>query len=94
MKDGEKTYSTSQIAGIVGLHPNTVRKYEEWGLLQTPERKPNGYRVYTDVHIKQFELAKPTLKCDRSRLRAHTRKRGRMSVHHKQFGFKIKQGAD
>lgn len=37
MKDGEKTYSTSQIAGIVGLHPNTVRKYEEWGLLQTPE---------------------------------------------------------
>ena len=61
MKDGEKTYSTSQIAGIVGLHPNTVRKYEEWGLLQTPERKPNGYRVYTDVHIKQFELAKIAL---------------------------------
>ncbi len=29
MKDGEKAYSTSQIAGIVGLHPNTVRKYEE-----------------------------------------------------------------
>ena len=61
MKDGEKTYSTSQIAGIVGLHPNTVRKYEEWGLLQTPERKPNGYWVYTDVHIKQFELAKKAL---------------------------------
>ena len=61
MKDGEKTYSTSQIAGIVGLHPNTVRKYEEWGLLQTPEHKPNGYRVYTDVHIKQFELAKKAL---------------------------------
>ncbi len=61
MKDGEKTYSTSQIAGIVGLHPNTVRKYEEWGLLQTPERKPNGYRVFTDVHIKQFELAKKAL---------------------------------
>ena len=52
MKDGEKTYFTSQIAGIVGLHPNTVRKYEEWGLLQTPERKPNGYRVYTDVHMQ------------------------------------------
>lgn len=61
MKDGEKTYSTSQIAGIVGFHPNTVRKYEEWGLLQTPERIPNGYRVYTDVRIKQFELAKKAL---------------------------------
>ena len=61
MKDGEKTNSTSKIAGIVGLHPNTVRKYEEQGLLQTPERKPNGYRVYTEVHIKQFELAKKAL---------------------------------
>lgn len=29
MKDGEKTYSMSQIAGVVGLHPNTVRKYED-----------------------------------------------------------------
>ena len=52
------TYSTSQIAGIVGLHPNTVRLYEEWGLIQKPQRKNNGYRIYTDVHIKQFELAK------------------------------------
>lgn len=52
------TYSTSQIAKIVGMHPNTVRMYEEWGLIQTPERKSNGYRVFTDIHIKQFELAK------------------------------------
>lgn len=51
-------YSTSQIAKIVGLHPNTVRKYEEWGLIHKPERKANGYRIYTDVHIKQFQLAK------------------------------------
>lgn len=27
------TYSTSQIAKITVLHPNTVRKYEEWGLM-------------------------------------------------------------
>lgn len=27
------TYSTSQIAKIIGLHPNTVRMYEEWGLM-------------------------------------------------------------
>lgn len=52
------TYSTGQIAKIVGLHPNTVRMYEEWGLIQKPERKKNGYRVYNDVHIKQFELAR------------------------------------
>lgn len=53
-----QTYSTSEIAKIVGMHPNTVRKYEEWGLIQIPERKSNGYRVYKDIHIKQFELAK------------------------------------
>ena len=52
------TYTTSQVAAIVGLHPNTVRMYEEWGLIQKPERKKNGYRVFTEIHIRQFELAK------------------------------------
>ena len=55
------TYSTSQIAKIVGLHPNTVRMYEEWKLIQKPDRKKNGYRVYTALHIKQFELARKAL---------------------------------
>ncbi|MBP3888441.1 MAG: MerR family DNA-binding transcriptional regulator [Cellulosilyticum sp.] len=41
-----KTYSTSQIAKMVGVHSNTVRKYEEWGLIQIPQRKENGYHVY------------------------------------------------
>lgn len=52
------TYSTSQIAKIAGLHPNTVRMYEEWGLIQKPERKANGYRVFNGIHIKQFELTR------------------------------------
>ena len=58
------TYSTSQIAEIVGLHPNTVRMYEEWGLIHKPKRKPNGYRVYNDVHIKQFQLARKALQIE------------------------------
>ena len=58
MKKGHITYSTGQIAEIAGLHPNTVRLYEEWGLIHKPERKPNGYRIYTDIHVKQFQLAK------------------------------------
>ena len=53
-----KTYSTSQIAKLVGVHPNTVRMYEEWGLIEKPKRKENGYRVFTDIHIDQFVLAK------------------------------------
>lgn len=60
MKNEQKTasYSTGQIAKITGLHPNTVRMYEEWELIHKPLRKSNGYRVYNDIHIKQFELAK------------------------------------
>lgn len=58
MLNKSHTYTTSQIAKIAGIHPNTVRKYEEWGLIQKPPRKKNGYRVFSDMHIKQFELAK------------------------------------
>lgn len=50
------TYTTSQIAKSAGVHPNTVRKYEEWGLIQKPLRKPNGYRIFTDIHLKQIAL--------------------------------------
>ena len=28
-----KTYSTSEVAKIVGFHPNTIRRYEEWALI-------------------------------------------------------------
>ncbi|MGN0675463.1 MAG: MerR family transcriptional regulator [Oscillospiraceae bacterium] len=58
------TYSTSQVAEIVGLHPNTVRMYEEWGLISKPERKANGYRIYTDIHINQFRLARKALQIE------------------------------
>ena len=54
----EKTYSTSQIAALIGIHPNTVRLYEELRLITEPERKPNGYRVFTDLHVEQFRIAR------------------------------------
>ena len=52
------TYTTSQVAKIIGIHPNTVRMYEEWGLIPLAERKPNGYRIFTDFHIQQLRLAR------------------------------------
>ncbi|HKM34506.1 MAG TPA: MerR family transcriptional regulator [Lachnospiraceae bacterium] len=58
------TYSTSQIAKIVGVHPNTMRMYEEWGMIQIPARKSNGYRVFTDIHIDQIHLAKKAFQID------------------------------
>ena len=52
------TYTTSDVAKIIGIHSNTVRLYEEWGLLPPVERKPNGYRIFTDFHIEQLRLAR------------------------------------
>ena len=51
-------YTTTDVAKIIGIHPNTVRMYEEWGLIPLAERKSNGYRVFTDFHIEQLRLAR------------------------------------
>ena len=52
------TYRTSEVAKIIGIHPNTIRKYEELGLIPKAKRGPNGYRVFTDFHIEQLRLAR------------------------------------
>ena len=39
-----KTYKTSDVVKMIGIHPNTVRLYEELGLIPVPERKQNGLR--------------------------------------------------
>ena len=52
------TYKTAEVAAVIGVHPNTVRLYEEWGLIPTAERQANGYRVFTAFHIQQFLLAR------------------------------------
>ena len=54
----ERAYTTSEVAKIIGIHPNTVRMYEDLGLISKPFRKENGYRVFTDLHIDQFKLAR------------------------------------
>ena len=53
-----KTYTTSQVAGILGIHPNTVRLYEAWQLNPQARRRPNGYRVFTDFHLAQLRLVR------------------------------------
>ena len=52
------TYTTTDVAKIIGIHPNTVRMYEEWGLIPLAERKSNGYRIFTDFHIEQLRFAR------------------------------------
>lgn len=52
------TYKTSEVAKVIGVHVNTVRFYEEWGLIPQAERKENGYRIFNDFHIEQLRLAR------------------------------------
>ncbi|WP_238882889.1 MerR family transcriptional regulator [Clostridium sp. YIM B02551] len=59
-----KNYSTSEIAKIVGMHPNTIMLYEKWGYIAPVERKENGYRAYTETHLNQIKLVRMALKSD------------------------------
>lgn len=52
------TYQTAEVAKLIGVHPNTVRLYEQLALIPKPEREPNGYRAFTDIHIEQFRVAR------------------------------------
>jgi len=47
---------TSEIANAVGIHPNTVRLYEEWGYLPPVTRTPGGYRKFSETHLDQVKL--------------------------------------
>lgn len=58
------TFKTLEIAHSTGIHPNTVRLYEELGLIPKPERKANGYRVFTAFHMEQIKLARLALKVE------------------------------
>lgn len=58
------TYRTSEIAKQTGLHPNTIRFYEEIGFLTKPVRLPNGYRVYTPLHLEQVRFIRLALRAE------------------------------
>lgn len=53
-----KTYKTAEIAALIGIHPNTVHLYETLELIPKPERQANNYRIFTDLHMEQFRLAR------------------------------------
>ncbi|WP_324824199.1 MerR family transcriptional regulator [Sinanaerobacter sp. ZZT-01] len=52
------TYKTAEVAKMIGIHPNTVRLYEKWGLIPQAERLQNGYRIFTEFHIDQLRLVR------------------------------------
>lgn len=57
-------YSTSEIARLMGLHPNTVMLYEKWGYIAPVPRKENGYRIFTELHLDQMKLVRLALRSE------------------------------
>ncbi|MEW6405286.1 MAG: MerR family transcriptional regulator [Chloroflexota bacterium] len=53
-----KHFRTSDLARAVGIHPNTVRLYADWGLIPPVERTSSGYRVFTQRHLDCLRLAR------------------------------------
>ena len=54
----EKLYlRTSDLARIAGVHPNTVRRYVDSGLIPAVERTPKGYRCFTQHHLDCLRVA-------------------------------------
>jgi DNA-binding transcriptional MerR regulator len=44
-------WSTREVAQLAGTTLRTVRHYHEIGLLEEPERRPNGYKAYRTEHL-------------------------------------------
>ena len=53
-----KPLRTSNLARAVGIHPNTVRLYVDWGLIPPVERSESGYRLFTQKHLDCLRLAR------------------------------------
>ena len=60
----KKTYLTSEVAKIIGVHPNTVRLYEQVGFITKPHYRKNGYREFTELQIDQMKLGRIALKSE------------------------------
>ena len=51
-------YRIGEIARLTGLGNETVRYYEQAGVLPPAGRAANGYRLYSEEHLKQLRFIK------------------------------------
>lgn len=56
MESSQKKYFTSDLTSILGIGRNTLRLYEEMGLLNGMKRTLAGYREYTEQHLKNLKF--------------------------------------
>lgn len=50
-----KTRTVGDVARMAGITVRTLHHYDEIGLLRPSERRPNGYRAYTDADIGRLQ---------------------------------------
>lgn len=51
-------FRIGELAGRIGVQPETIRYYERIGLLPKPERSRTGYRIYDSRHVECVDLIK------------------------------------
>lgn len=49
-------YTIGQFSKMLGVNKETVRYYENLGLFPLPEKKKNGYKIYTKQHVELMEI--------------------------------------
>jgi MerR family transcriptional regulator/heat shock protein HspR len=55
MTSDHPRYMISVAAELVGMHPQTLRIYENKGLVR-PQRTPGGTRLYSEVDIERLQI--------------------------------------
>jgi MerR family transcriptional regulator/heat shock protein HspR len=53
--DDRPIYMISVAAELVGMHPQTLRMYEQKGLVR-PKRTPGGTRLYSEADIERLRI--------------------------------------
>ena len=46
--------SRSVLSEKTGVNGETIRYYEKVGLMPEPDRAENGYRIYSEVHVRRL----------------------------------------
>jgi len=54
-RDDRPIYMISVAAELVGMHPQTLRMYEQRGLVR-PRRTPGGTRLYSEADLERLRI--------------------------------------
>lgn len=51
-----KGLQRAELAQRTGCHLETIRYYEKIGLMPDPPRRPSGYRIYDEDHVRRLRF--------------------------------------